>query len=305
MKKHTFYDPTNGSFDKRLTRVYYVASKMALKYGASVGKYNQRRIDEFWDYPESSMSEQFFRLHVRVTVLKSFINTYMTFEDPIWTSDFLHGLIRHGKIQWNRHSFPTVLLNKNSSMKELLKECPFGGRLNEGVKWAYVPALYLKFSEKTIPFMAGVLAGAVLEKRNGYTYAKLHNNVLEIIKGFGIPIEETIQHNQFLISPIWIALFSPWMPDYAKKMWEKLSKPFNAHIYCPVLWRTYVGTNFKTKGIPYLLSRRKIFYMYNMKELRRLRIDYELTELDYRIRDVVKLWSSNKLKEKNNEVYIN
>ena len=87
-----------------------------------------------------------------------------------------------------------------------------------------------------------------------------------------------------------------------------LKNPYNADIYTPILWKTYVNNNFITKGIPFLKSRRYIYYHFGcdegaMKYLNKLRVGMDLTELDNKIREVVKKWSQKMYnKTKNGEI---
>jgi hypothetical protein len=292
MRRHSFIDPTNGKFDLKLTRCYHIASQIILRHGAPNDAYDQGEIDELWDYPEPSPSAYFLRENIRMPVVKSFIHTYMESDDPIWNADFLHGVARNGKIVWSNYHFPTLLLyNNGNTIKELIRSCPFGGKLGKTNRWSLVPALYLKFSEHTIPFMAGVLAGATLEKKNGKDIAFFNRNTLGTLEKFGIPIEDRTRYGNVVISPFWVALLSPWMPEVVCNKLKDVSKPIKSDIYAPVLWKTYFGSNFKRNGIPYLKSRRQIFYKYKSKELVRLRVEHGLTELDNRIKEVVKIWS--------------
>jgi len=296
-KKHKhFFDPTGGIYDKKLIFAYTVAAKLAIKYGGKGRGYSQRQVDEFWDHPKFFPSARFIKDHAKVATIKSVIHNNIQYDDPIWTADFLHGLMRNGKIIWNKFKFPSVKLYNNSeTIQELIRNSPFGGKLGKSNRWSYVGALYLKFSEKTIPFMAGVLAPADIVKINGITFAKFNGRTRSIIENFGIPIEKTLKRGRFLISPIWVLLLTPWMPKQVKDKWKKIKKPAMSEVYCPILWKTYVGSNFIKKGIPFLRSRRYIFYRTTMKPLQRLRVSCGLTELDTRIKEVVKKWSKNQL----------
>ena len=73
----------------------------------------------------------------------------------------------------------------------------------------------------------------------------------------------------------------------------KKPKPFDVGIYAPVLWRLYVGTNFRSKGIPYLLGKTKVCEKFKceegaMQRLKDLRRDRKLTQLDKRIGQVIR-----------------
>ena len=85
------------------------------------------------------------------------------------------------------------------------------------------------------------------------------------------------------------------MPEEIAAMWIDIEKPCNSKTYCPILWRTYVG-KFVKDGIPYLASRRAIYYQHKceegaIKKLDRLRVSTGMVVLDYRVRDMVKIWN--------------
>ena len=85
------------------------------------------------------------------------------------------------------------------------------------------------------------------------------------------------------------------MPNESKK-WLNIKKAFNVNIYAPILWKTYINNKFTVDGIPYLKARRSIYYEFKcddgaMHRLDMLRVDKACTELDNRVRQVVKEWS--------------
>lgn len=286
---------------ERVNKIYEAAAKICLKYG-SLGNTSglvyttwfriEDYIREFWhgkDYP----SVNTFLKTVNVNELKWYIHNKIDINDRIWSSDFLFGLAKHGKIKWNARSFPSFGWDGNENVREVLNTCPFGGKHWKGTRWRYVPAFYLKHSEDSISFMAGLFSAGAIFRKDGICYALYRGRTIEYIEKWKIPIESRTDE-YVLISPIWPALFSREMPQEISKKWLGLKKVSRYDEYCPILWKTYVG-DFIKGGIPYLQSRRSIFYKHRceggaMNKLERMRVEEGLVELDYRIRDIVKIW---------------
>jgi len=295
MTKYPLIDVEHGVPERRLDKMYLTTAKIAVKYGKRphTKPYSRDKIIEFWeedpDIPRPTRSA--FQNNMRVPTIKWFIHNRLTIDDDIWNADFLHGMARNGKISWNKISYPTLYLYNNDSLRELIELSPFGGKIRANIKWNFVPALYLKYSEKTVSFLAGVLAGGKIVKKNGcqfvsYTY-RLHRLLIE----WGIPIEH-VRHKQILVSPIWVALMTLWMPEQVREKWTTLSKPFGVVEYCPILWKTYVNSEFPTGGIPYLMSRRSIYYRYHSVDIiKRMRVSKGMTMLDNRFREAIHRWS--------------
>lgn len=315
MKKYHLLDLNHNSKVAKQDRIYRTASQIALKYG-DMGrgrcKNNWNHVREFWEYDEPYPTLSYLSRYVRISSIKWYIYNKIEIKDLIWSADFLHGLISHARVIWSKIRFPSCEWFNNKEIANLLSTCPFGGKIVETDKtdkikiyrWNRVPALYLKFSTDSIAFMAGVMAGTKIFIRDNVSYASFNKRTLPYFKKWGIPIEETIRiigREIYLISPIWPALFVKYMPPELLNKWSDLKNPYNANIYAPVLWKTYMNNNFYPDGIPYLKSRRTTYYEFKgergaMKELNRLRVENNLTTLDNRIRDVVKEWG--KVKEK-------
>ena len=297
-------------------KVYDRTSKLCIKYG-SLGntsglkkvKPNLLKIEdhfkEFWP-EEDRPSIEYIRKNIKIDDLKWYIHNKVEVNNKIWTSDFLFGVVKHGNIFWAKKSFPSLSWKNNNNIYKVIKTSPFGGKISKEFEnpyqtrnWSKVPALYLKHSEDTISFMVGLLSCGNIVEKNGISYARYAGRTIDYIKKWGIPLEYQTHYskkeNHVLISPIWPALFSIKMPKEIAEIWLNIENPCNSKIYCPILWKTYVG-NFVKDGIPYLPSRRSIFYYHKCKEgtvkkLERLRVSTGMVELDYRVRDMVKIWN--------------
>ena len=135
--------------------------------------------------------------------------------------------------------------------------------------------------------------------RNGLDYVQYKGKVTQYIDEWGFPSERQFNIRQEVwISPIWPALFSLKMPKEVRETWLNLKQPIKSEIYCPILWKTYVDNQFPTRGIPYLQSRRRIYYrfktpeMKTMRKLEMLRIETGLIRLTRNIREIMKLWKN-------------
>lgn len=300
-----------------LQDVYKNVSMLCIKYGSlgnTSGKKEAKenlfkiedRIREIWS-DESRVSVEFIRKNIKLKDLKWYIHNKVEFKDDIWNSDFLFGVVKHGKIIWSKRLFPSFSwTNRHDNLYDIIKTSPFGGKVNYNHKhecskrfWSQVPALYLKHSEDTVSFMAGVLSAGNVEYRDGYSYATYSGRTVAYIKEWGIPIEyqdRSIGRNKkVFISPVWPALFSLKMPIELMNFWVNLDKPFNSHIYCPILWKSYAG-DYTKGGIPYLKSRRSVYYDHKCEEgaskrLEKLRVSTGLISIDPRVGEVVKMWN--------------
>jgi len=299
---------------KRRQHFCEVISKVALKYGCmgnASRNFKEEYIREFWDYKNYGNYPTYtaFRLSKDISVgnIKWYIHNKIKIDDKIWNGDFIHGLASYGNIKWNKTQFPTLQWLWNDRVIEVLEKSQFGGRLSTCkydkkyvYRWNNVPALYLPFSTESISFIAGVMAGAMNFNYNGNDYAKISYRLEKIIKQYGIPIEYTVKSKRWLlISSIWPALFVNYMPHEIGEKWINLRSPFNASIYSTILWKTYIGNNFTNKKLPYLLSRRSIFYNFKseegtMKNVDLLRVKHGLTMLHDNIKIAVQEWNQNR-----------
>ena len=280
-----------------------MAAKIAVKYGGFVNSiFTEERVKNEWgskDYPSHLHVENI----VRIPKLKWYIRNKIKITDPIWNADFIHGLVSFGAVKWNTKSFPTVTWEGNERLTEIIKECPYGGDLNEIAKnpvankkkrWVKVPALYLAHDVKSISFMAGVMASGEMVEINNAFYAKYNIRQIKHFKEWGIPIEYE-RKPFFMVSPIWPALLSVYMPDICSSYFI-VPKAHMAKTYAPILWRTYFKKSFVSKGIPYLKSRRQIYYDHSCEEgigrkLEMLRLKLNLVSLDNRIKQAVRKWA--------------
>lgn len=304
MKKYHLIDIDHNKDAIRQEHIYETASMIALKYGrmGREGKhYTFDRVREFWKYDDPCPSLREFYDTIKASTIKWYIHNKITVDYPIWDADFLHGLLAHCKIIWNKQEFPSCEWYCNDDLTNLLQSCPYGGNIikpnniNRN-RWVGVPALYLKHSEESVSFVAGVMAGLKLFKFNNENYAQLNERTLPLFKKWGIPIESVRYPHRYLISPIWPALFAKHMPEDISRKWLDLKKAHKVNAYAPILWKTYVNSVFPVDGIPYLRSKRAIFYDFQceegaMEKLDKLRVEKNLTILDNRIKEVVQTWA--------------
>jgi len=263
---------------------------------------SERNIRSWWDGDDYPCPEHFSNV-IRMPRVKWHIRNKIHYTEPPWNSDFFHGLITVANIRWNTASLPRLYYYGKDRLTKLLLSSPFGGHFSEGAlnstkgvrrKWTKVGALYLDYNPKSIYFMAGVMASGEKPTYEKNHYIKYNIKQLSYFKEWGIPIEhEKVRH--FMISPIWPALLSLYMPD-GNKEYFMVTKAYNTHIYAPVLWKMYTNKPFITKAMPYLKSQRQIYTDHKCEEgvsrrIEMLRIELNLIYLDDRIKKAVRRWS--------------
>jgi len=301
---------------KRMTET---AAKTVLKYGVpSTWGYNCDQLEEFWDYDSRMPHSQNFNSSIRIADVKRVLNTAIKIDHKIWNSDFLHGLaVNCCTVTEGKRSFPSIGWRHNENITKLIDACPFGGfkckhfntQSNEVKSWQCAPILGVPYNKNSVSFVAGLLSAGKIVKEGDYYYVKYHSEAIKVLKELKIPIEKERKEKSYrgynhyvFISPMWPALFSPRMPKFIRAKWHDLKNAYRADIYSPILWRTYVNSIFQVRGIPYLKSKRMIYYQYKceegaMKWLERLRFQLGLAEIDYSIRDMVKEWANNYKKD--------
>ena len=112
-----------------------------------------------------------------------------------------------------------------------------------------------------------------------------------------IPIEKesSPRYGTVYISPLWISLLTPWMPESRKK-WLNIKKAYKAEEYAFILWRVFTGRDIQAGAMPFLISRRMFYYRYHtIHDLEKKWVDYKLVELDPRFKEVIQKWSANEL----------
>jgi len=297
-------------------KVYETTAKVALKYGhPGLEGYTDRQLAEFWTYDTEPPCRENFKKKTSVNQIKKVINSAIRIDHNIWNSDFLHGLATNCElVNRNDNFFQSLIWRNNANIDTIVLASPFGGKIGKNLKenkpekvhrWSYVPAFDLTYTKYTTSFVAGLLAGGKIVYKDKAYFSRHSGDAIEEIKKLKIPIEKELRIKSFnyidhyvLISPLWAALFSRKMPKEVRAKWFGIEKAYNAQLYSAILWRTYVDSSFRKGGIPYLKSRRMIFYEFKCEEgamvrLEKLRFDMKLSQLDYSVRDIVKEWANN------------
>lgn len=304
-----------------LIKLYDLTAKIAIKYGAPGDKfchYDENYIREFWtDGLQSMPSLREIRQKVNVGKLKTYIHDFITVKEPIWNSDFIHGVTRSGKVLSRKSDFDTFVWYNNYQLFDLIEKNPFGGRTSHPIyklwKWKKAPVLSTKYDPTSFSYFAGLLATGRLVSKDNYTYAYYSASATRCLREWKIPVEKLKRRgrDEGYISPFWPALFSFKMPDDIAQKWISAKNPFNADLYSVILWKVYVDNNFPTDGIPFLPCRRKIYYDYKceegaMKKVEMLRVRCNLVELPNTIRDAVREWAKKhyEKKESKNEILV-
>ena len=257
----------------------------------------QELFDAKWEHDEYPPSISYITKVIHAKHVKWYIRNHLAIEDQIWNGDFLAGLIACGQVDWWKKLFPTFRWTSNHELFELIQESPFYGELSEYngrfYKWRNVPALYLKSSNESISYMAGVLATGRIAERKNEIYVDYNERILPYLEKMGIPIEyqsPSKLHN--LISPIWPALFARYMPRSIEKKWMNIKHGgFKSELYASILWRMYISNDIKRRGIPYLNSRRWVYdHFGTVDKTEETWLKLGLSQLDMRIRNAVQSW---------------
>jgi hypothetical protein len=290
-------------------KVCAMLSEIAIVHGAF--NCNDEIVYRYWHYPEYVPPVSRLRKIVSLKNIKWYIRNFIEVQDTIWNADFLRGLTRYGKIKNGKIGFPTFYWFNNEEIEEILEFAPFFGkksyawerkdhRFKGHYMWRTVPALMLKYSDKSISFMAGVLATGKVEQKakrrkkdkDEIVYARYNLKIEPLLKQWNIPIEKKSQFGVY-ISPFWVALFTPWMPSCCQK-WNNFKTAYKAKDYALIMWKVFTNKDIRTKGIPYLISRRAYYKNYgSIKGLERRWVDEKLVEIDSRVKDAVRYWDAN------------
>lgn len=296
MKSYFLLDTVHSKPQKRMLRMCSTASQIYLFYGYR--GLTEENVAKFWTYDNNPPSHLTINANISVRNVKWYLSNFLEIEDKVWNPDFINGLTRYGFVRKSRVFFPTFVWFNNSMIEKILSNSPFHCErliakseidISERCKWSSVPALCLNYSDKSISFMAGVLATGRLKVFDGMSYAKYNHRIGSILKSWNIPIEKEDRFFVY-ISPFWVLLFTPWMPECCK-FWVEVKKPYRAKEYSLIMWRIFSGKDIKTDGLPYLVSRRTYYYKYgSIKNLEKKWVENKLVEMDLRVKEVVKLW---------------
>lgn len=315
IKKFFLIDQEHNKKHIYLMKAWETLSKIVLFEGyRKIFAYEDRIIHKYWNHTKKPPSYYFFKTHFSIKNVKYYLHNSISIDDPIWNPDFLNGITVCGvKIHAKTH-FNVFRFNNLAPVEELLESCPFPGEKDEtwkrgnrveNYRWKS-PSLSLKFSEKTISFMAGVLATGKIEVVNGQTYIKYNQKVAAKLREWKIPIEITESKFPFrvYISPFWATLFTPWMPPCSQKFLD-VKKPFKAKEYALIMWRVFGSKKIATEAIPFLMCRRSFFIHYGkVQDFERIWVEQKLTEIDSRVGKAIQYWKEklyNKLDKENKE----
>jgi hypothetical protein len=288
--------------DKRLQRCE-IAANLVLYHGPiQSDRVNDKIIAKYCD-DEHPPCAKTLSNSVRSKNVKWYIRNHMEPADDIWTGDFILGITKAGKVNWPKHFYPSFTWWSCPHLAKALENSPYVGQVanNKGQKekrhpyrWKRAPALYLKGSEDSMGYVAGLLATGrqYVNPKEDKVYALYTPEVMEELEKLGIPmIGRSYIKGQPLISPFWPAIFTKLMPPEFDECWLNLKKTAMAEDYAAVLWMTYVGSKFKKKAIPYLKSRRTTYSRFGtLENLQRARVKFDLVSLDEKIRHCIRLW---------------
>lgn len=273
-----------------------LAAKIYLYCG---GDFSEQNIARFWSYPSYPPAYASICNYITNKNVRWYIYEKMNISDPIWNGDFFAGMVLYGKIGLGIKRMPFFSWAYNDEIATMAKECPYYGRLGTNsnknyYRWINVAALCLKPNKNSISYLAGVLSTGRECVIDNQTYARYSKKIKGALKEFNIPIEKEYGYS-VCISPFWIALLTPWMPESRKK-WLDVKKPYKAEEYAFILWRVFTGKDIECNRIPFLPSRRTFYYRYHtIDNLERKWVENRLVSLDPRFKEVIQKWANNEL----------
>lgn len=256
----------------------------------------------FWSFNETKRYKYETLKLIDSSSILWYIKNKITVQDEIWNGSFLHGLANYGSINNITKTVRQFSWWSNEEVFHTLDQSPFGGTLSNRFliahrargksmhrKFRYSSyAYYLPYKEYSPSYVAGIMAGGKIIQENGYSYAQYPKRVRSIFEFMKIPIEKVNKLKQlkssFFVSPFWPALFESLMPEKSR-IYSSVPKAYMADSYAAVLWKIYTTCDFVTGAIPYLPSRRWIYYNYKtddeavIKFLERKYVDWKLVEL--------------------------
>jgi hypothetical protein len=277
-----------------------VLSILRLYHGAM---FSEEDIKAHWVHGPIYPSRPTIVNGITVKNLKWYINTHTAelVKYPEWNPDFLMGMLQWGEVLYSRYNFPSCRWYGNVELFIALNCCPYAGKKNgdkwkpgDRFIWSIVPALCFSYSSESIEYMAGVLSVGLTETiRDKGVLVQYNNRVGKLIRQWNIPIEHSTKKAVY-ISPFWPILLQDYMPDVLSKRWKIIhNPPYKAGEYSSIMWKVYTGKDPVVGKMPFLLSRRTIFYRYgSLRALKDMWVKNHLVELDSRFKKVVQHWQA-------------
>jgi hypothetical protein len=280
-----------------------VAAQYALKHGA-LPQITYEKAEEFF---ENGIYDSIIALKtINVKNVRWHLHNKVEIDDPIWNADFISGITQSGKILWGKVGFATFTWYGIPILVDIFEDSPFYGVVQKNpsslsgkhpYSWRGSPALYLKPSKKTVSYVAGVLSAGKVSEHKGKKYIAYKPSCKACLEDFGIPIERETCSSLF-ISPFWPALLTIHMPECCRDYFLKIKKAYRGEEYAAIMWATHASHYIIKGGLPFLPSRRTVFYRYKsaegtLKTLQRKRIEYDLLGLDKRIKGCIASWIVN------------
>lgn len=225
----------------------------------------------FWDGPldeDSIFMCENLLWSYRTKKVVEILSSMKSFEmHPIYTRDFIQGVIDSTARSWENGSSPNFEIGNRPELKEFFEsgECGFSFKLTKhGKRNAYrssnIPFLHLPCKGELDKYLAGVLTGSVPYKdENGEIFCRVKKKCIPNLKRFGIIFKECDEF--ILISAFYLMLFCGDIPETIYSKWIDILdgnpsvKMKSACVDSLMHWRHLFGRKeFKTGMLPYLMS---------------------------------------------------
>lgn len=251
----------------------------------------------FWNFSETKRykyeSEKAFEKKIVLWYLKNKIIV----QDEIWNGSFLQGMATYGKLKKSKHKGVEFSWWSNRFLFRALDQSPFSAILsnrflldqpqnntNKEFK-CHSYSFYLKSDKYSQSYVAGIFVGGSPVVVGGIGYVQYPAKLKDVFEYMKIPIEGWNKYKRmFYVSPFWPALFEGLMPDRSR-IYRNIVKPHMAQEYAAALWSIYTTKDNLSDKIPFLPSRRWIFYNFKNEEygaikfLQKKYVEWKLVEL--------------------------
>ena len=282
----------------------------ALTYGAHyLSHYKQ--MGEYWDGPLLDgvvfLNKDLLRDIPKKLVRQTLANMAGFDPHPVYTIDFFNGLMDSGCYNEKTTSYRRISFCRKPMIKEFLESEEHGqhiplkkveGETKDYYRTELLPFLSLPREGRKDRYLAGAIAGGdIWRDDNGILFCQIHKRCEQPLKELGVIYKRC--GKCLLLSPFYVILLCGDLPFNVYRAWSAEVEKENhnsKNYHAVVAWMNWILTfdesKFKSKAIPYLMSRsgylkgQKLTVTKVKKAMKQKRIDF----LDKTIRQRIKRW---------------